>query len=30
MIAALRGAASEPPADLDFALVERSSTAPPA
>ncbi|WP_114588918.1 LacI family DNA-binding transcriptional regulator [Microbacterium arborescens] len=30
MIAALRGMASEPPADLDFALVERSSTAPPA
>lgn len=29
MIAALRGAASEPPVDLDFALVERSSTAPP-
>jgi len=30
MIAALRGAASDPAADLDFALVERSSTAPPA
>ncbi|QLD11780.1 LacI family DNA-binding transcriptional regulator [Microbacterium oleivorans] len=30
MIAALHGAASGPPAGLDFALVERSSTAPPA
>ncbi|SDQ60436.1 LacI family DNA-binding transcriptional regulator [Microbacterium sp. cf332] len=30
MIAALHGSTSEPPVDLDFALVERTSTAPPA